>query len=71
MERQTAGLFIGDGLVHPIAVPKASRRRGGHDRAIPPLGRVYAQGTPRELLPPGLAERTAFVGFLLFVLEAE
>lgn len=29
-----------------------------------------APGTPRELLPPGLGERTAFVCFLFFVLEA-
>ena len=30
----------------------------------------FAQDTPRELLPPGLGERTAFVCFLFFVLEA-
>lgn len=30
----------------------------------------YAADTPRELLPPGLGDRTAFVCFLFFVLEA-
>jgi SAM-dependent methyltransferase len=30
----------------------------------------FAQDTPRELLPPGLGERAAFVCFLFFVLEA-
>lgn len=30
----------------------------------------FAPDTPRELLPPGLGERTAFLCFLFFVLEA-
>jgi hypothetical protein len=30
----------------------------------------YAADTPRELLPPGLGDRSAFVCFLFFVLEA-
>lgn len=31
----------------------------------------YDPNTPRELLPPELADRTAFICFLFFVLEAE
>ena len=30
----------------------------------------YATATPRELLPPDLGDRSAFVCFLFFVLEA-
>lgn len=30
----------------------------------------YAPDTPRELLPPGIGERTSFLCFLFFVLEA-